>query len=81
MSYIFHILAIVTAALWGTTFASSKVLLNAGLSPAEIMTLRFVVAYVCLLPFKRGRWLCDNWKDELQMVLLGITGGALYFLL
>ena len=81
MSYIFHILAIVTAALWGTTFASSKVLLNAGLSPAEIMTLRFVVAYVCMLPFKRGRWLCDNWKDELQMVLLGITGGSLYFLL
>lgn len=81
MRYLFHILAIATAALWGTTFISSKVLLNEGLSPAEIMTLRFAVAYVCMLPFKRGKWLCDNWKDELQMVLLGITGGSLYFLL
>lgn len=81
MNYIFHILAIATAALWGTTFVSSKLLLNEGLSPAEIMTLRFVVAYVSILPFKRGKWLCDSWKDEFQMVVLGITGGSIYFLL
>ena len=81
MKYFYHILAIATAALWGTTFASSKVLLNEGLSPAEIMTLRFVVAYLCMLPFKRGKWLCDSWKDEVQMILLGVTGGSMYFLM
>lgn len=81
MNTFYHILAILTAALWGTTFISSKVLLNYGLSPAEIMVLRFALAYVCMLPFWRGKLLCDNWKDELLMALLGITGGSLYFLL
>lgn len=81
MKSIYHILAILTSALWGTTFISSKVLLNYGLSPAEIMMLRFVLAYLCLLPFKRGRWLCDSWRDEAQMMLLGVTGGSAYFLL
>lgn len=81
MGAVYHILAILTSALWGTTFISSKVLLNYGLSPAEIMVLRFALAYLCMLPFWRGKLLCDNWKDELQMALLGITGGSAYFLL
>lgn len=81
MNSIYHLFAILTAALWGTTFVSSKILLDEGLSPAEIMTLRFAIAYVCLLPFVRGKILCDNWKDELLMGLLGITGGSMYFLL
>lgn len=78
---IYHIIAIVTAAIWGTTFISSKILLERGLQPAEIMILRFVIAYVCMLPFWRGRLFADNWRDELQMVVLGITGGSMYFLL
>lgn len=78
---IYHIIAIVTAAIWGTTFISSKILLERGLQPAEIMILRFVIAYLCMLPFWRGRLFADNWRDELQMVILGITGGSMYFLL
>ena len=81
MKSIYHILAIVTSALWGTTFVSSKILLDEGLSPAEIMTLRFIIAYICMLPFFRGKLFCDNWKDELMMIILGITGGSMYFLL
>lgn len=81
MKSIYHIIAIATAALWGTTFVSSKILLEEGLSPAEIMTLRFAIAYIFMLPFVRGKWICDSWKDELQMMLLGITGGSMYFLL
>ena len=77
----YHITAALTAAVWGTTFISSKLLLDEGLSPAAIMTLRFALAYVCMLPFLRGRIFADNWRDELQMALLGITGGSLYFLL
>ena len=81
MAHIYHILAILTSAVWGTTFISSKLLLQEGLSPAAIMILRFVLAYVLMLPFVKGKWLCKSLKDELLMVLLGISGGSLYFLL
>lgn len=81
MAHIYHILAIITSAIWGTTFISSKLLLLEGLSPAAIMILRFVLAYVLMLPFVKGKWFCKSLKDELLMVLLGISGGSLYFLL
>ena len=81
MAHIYHILAIITSAIWGTTFISSKLLLQEGLSPAAIMILRFVLAYVLMLPFVKGKWFCKSLKDELLMVLLGISGGSLYFLL
>ena len=81
MQKLCHILAIVTSAIWGTTFISSKFLLLEGLSPAAIMVLRFVVAYLLMLPFVRGEWFCRSVKDELKMVALGITGGSAYFLL
>jgi drug/metabolite transporter (DMT)-like permease len=55
-----------------------------GLSPAQIFTLRFIIAYVLLTGFSlwRGRhkWLSDNWRDELTMMALGLTGGSMYFL-
>ena len=81
MAHIYHILAILTSAIWGTTFISSKLLLQEGLSPAAIMILRFVLAYVLMLPFVKGKLFCKSLKDELLMVLLGISGGSLYFLL
>ena len=45
------------------------------------MAIRFVIAYICMLPFWRGGIFCKSWKDELLMVVLGITGGSMYFLL
>ena len=74
-----------------------------GLSPAQIFTFRFFIAYILLLAFaflrdkvtssppesggargglnKRSfRLFCKSIQDELLMVLLGITGGSLYFL-
>lgn len=71
-------------AVWGTTFVWTKLLIINGLSPAQIFTLRFIIAYVLLTGFSmwRGRhkWLSDNWRDELTMVALGLTGGSMYFL-
>ena len=71
-------------AIWGNTFVFTKLLLQNGLSPAQIFTLRFIIAYVLLLAFaltkRRFRLFCDNWRDELLMVVLGITGGSVYFL-
>ena len=78
-----HIVAFLTVAVWGSTFVFTKLLLQAGLSPAQIFTLRFIIAYVLLLAYsmsRQHRWLCSSWKDELLMVALGITGGSLYFL-
>lgn len=78
---IYHLAAIFTAIVWGSTFISSKILLNYGLTPATIMAIRFIIAYICMLPFWRGGLFCKSVKDELMMVVLGITGGSLYFLL
>ena len=78
---IYHIIAIFTAIVWGATFVSSKVLLEAGFTPSLIMVIRFSMAYLCLLPFWRGKLFCDNACDELMMLLLGVSGGSLYFLL
>lgn len=79
-----HLIAIVTVIIWGSTFVFTKLLLLAGLSPAQIFTLRFVIAYVLLLLFSLSRsthrWCCRSWRGELLMVALGVTGGSLYFL-
>ena len=76
--------AFLTVAIWGTTFVWTKLLIINGLSPAQIFTLRFVIAYVLLLGFSlwRGRhkWFSDRWRDELTMLGLGLTGGSMYFL-
>jgi drug/metabolite transporter (DMT)-like permease len=76
----FHAIAIVTSIVWGTTFVSSKVLINNGLTPAEILLMRFVLAYVCILPMAMRRLFAKTWKDELLLVLLGMAGGSVYFL-
>ena len=80
----YHFVAFVTVAIWGSTFVFTKMLLQNGLSPAQIFTLRFIIAYVLLLAFaltkRRFRLFSDNWRDELLMVVLGITGGSVYFL-
>lgn len=76
----YHLVAFVTVAIWGTTFVSTKVLMLNGLSPAQIFTLRFSIAYVLMLTFNHRRLFADSWKDEVKMALLGITGGSLYFL-
>lgn len=82
--YLWHIIAIAVVIVWGVTFVSSKVLLAEGLGPAEILVLRFIIAYICMLPFsfgKRGKLFADNLLDELLLAALGITGGSMYFLL
>ena len=71
---LFHLLAVVTVAIWGTTFVSTKVLLLHGLPPAEIFLLRFVQAYVCLALLYRRRWFV-GWRDEGLMLVAGMTGG------
>lgn len=76
----YHLIALLTIIIWSNTFVSSKILLHNGLSPAEIFAIRFALAYVAIIPFTHSKLWCDNLKDELLMLVLGATGGALYFL-
>ncbi len=79
-TWLYHLTAFITVAIWGCTFVSTKVLMINGLSPAHIFTLRFLIAYVMMLALYHSKLWADSWRDELKMVLLGITGGSLYFL-
>lgn len=76
---LYHLLALATVGIWGLTFISTRVLLNHGFNPQEIFLLRFVIAYVGIWFFSPRRLWCDNWKDEALALVLGITGGSLYF--
>lgn len=85
---IYHIIAFVTVAIWGSTFISTKLLIHAGLAPDQIFVFRFLIAYVLMLGIsffgkkkdEWRRWWSHSWKDEAIMLLLGITGGSAYFL-
>lgn len=80
----YHFVAFLTVAIWGSTFVFTKILLQHGLSPAQIFTLRFIIAYVLMvtgsLMTRRFKLFATSWRDEALMLLLGITGGSLYFL-
>ena len=81
--YLYHLVAFVVIAIWGSTFVFTKLLLLGGLTAAQIFILRFIIAYALLLGYclVRGiRWVADSWRDELLMAALGVTGGSLYFL-
>ena len=75
-----HIFAIFTVIVWGSCFVLTKNLLAIGLTPLQITPLRMALAYVTLLVM-RPKFLRLPWKDELMFILIGITGGSLYFYL
>ncbi len=75
----YHLLAIGIIAIWGVTFINTKFLILNGLNPQEIFLLRFIIAYLGVWSFSPRKLFTDNWHDELTMVLLGISGGSLYF--
>lgn len=75
-----HMTALLTILIWGTTFISTKVLLD-DFEPFDILLLRFAIGYVALLavhprmvPFRRIR-------EELLFAGAGLCGVTLYFLL
>lgn len=80
-SVFFHVVAVLTVGVWGTTFIATKILLNHGLNPASVFFYRFLLAYILMLWVGRKEpWFADNWRDELKAVGLGLGGGSLYFL-
>lgn len=90
--FLSHLTAIAVMAVWGATFVSTKVLLAHGLAPSWIFFIRFSIAYLgmwvlCLRnPVKeqgnvnRLALFPGGVRHELVFLLLGISGGSLYFL-
>ena len=81
--FLYHIVALLVASIWGSTFIFTKLLLLGGMTAAQIFVLRFAIAYVLLLAYslyKGGRLFACSWRHELLMAMLGVVGGSLYFL-
>lgn len=76
---LWHLLAVGVVAVWGTTFVNTKILYNSGLTPSEIFFLRFLIAYVAIWFISPRKLFTNSWRDEGTMLLLGITGGSLFF--
>lgn len=79
-SSFYHLIAFLTVAVWGTTFISTKLLIENGLSPHEIFFLRFLIAYIGCWFIAPKRLMANSVKDELLLLLAGMTGGSVYFI-
>ncbi len=75
-----HLAALVTVIIWGTTFISTKVLLES-FSPVEILFFRFVLGLVALWVAHPRRMRGTTWKQEGMFALAGLCGVCLYYLL
>ena len=71
--------ALLTVLIWGTTFVSTKVLLEAFL-PIEILFFRFVLGFLALLVISPHFLKVDSLKRELVYAAAGLTGVCLYYL-
>ncbi|MDR2475792.1 MAG: DMT family transporter [Bacteroidales bacterium] len=76
----YHLLALFTTIVWGTTFVSTKVLLQHGLTPATIFFYRSLAAWLIIWVVSPKRLWANSLKDEFMFLLLGLTGGSVYFL-
>ena len=75
-----HLIAVLTVAVWGTTYISTKILLRA-FSPAEILITRFVLGYLFLWLLHPKTEKVTDKKHELLFFGAGLSGMTLYYLL
>ena len=79
-SFLGHFLAIFTIVVWGSTFSATKALLE-DFAPAEILFIRFALAYM-FLALLCHKSIAFEWsKKELLFIGAGLSGSCLYFLL
>jgi len=76
---LWHLIAIAVIGVWGTTFISTKVLINNGLAPAQIFFIRFTIAYLGIWFISYKKLFAANFLDEFKLIVLGVAGGTLYF--
>jgi Permeases of the drug/metabolite transporter (DMT) superfamily len=75
-----HIAALVTILLWGTTYVSTKVLLEE-FSPIEILFTRFLIGFLVLSLVFPSRLRLKNRREVYLFIAAGISGITLYYLL
>lgn len=75
-----HLAALGTVLIWGTTFVSTKVLLQ-DFMPVTVLFSRFVIGYAILWCLKPQFLPLSGWRKEFLFAGAGLTGVTLYFLL
>ena len=75
-----HLAALFTVLVWGTTFISTKVLLE-DLQPVEILFARFVMGFLALLLVYPRRLKGLSLRQEVTFAAAGLCGVCLYYLL
>ena len=75
-----HLAALLTIAIWGTTFISTKVLLE-DFQPVEILFIRFLMGYLALWIACPRRLRGVTGRQEGLFALAGLCGVCLYYLL
>ena len=76
----YHLIALFTVGVWGITFVSTKVLLQA-FSPLWILCIRFIIGFVALCILRPHILKLANARHELLFAAAGFTGVAAYYLL
>lgn len=74
-----HLAAIITIIIWGTTFISTKVLLQ-NFNPIEILFFRFIIGFLTLILIYPKKLKTTGLKQELYFISAGLCGVTLYFL-
>ena len=77
---LFHLGALFTVSVWGMSFVSTAVLLGYGLGPVEIYIYRFALAYLIMLLIDHRQLRAHSWRDELSLLLCGLTSGSIYYI-
>lgn len=75
-----HLFALTAVTVWGFTFIASKVLLDQGAGPYEILALRFGFAWIFLSILCPKGIKFVSLKQEAPFAVCGFFGTALYFL-
>ncbi|MBU8583758.1 DMT family transporter [Bacillus paralicheniformis] len=75
-----HLAAVITIIIWGTTFVSTKVLLE-DFAPVDILFYRFLIGLIVLIMVHPHVLTFRSWKQEALFAGAGLCGVTLYFLL
>lgn len=75
-----HCLALLTILLWGTTFVSTKILLQHDLSPVEILVVRFLLGTAFLMILFPKPLMGTTARQEAYFAAAGLCGITLYYL-
>ncbi|MBZ5216516.1 DMT family transporter [Bacillus paralicheniformis] len=75
-----HLAAVITIIIWGTTFVSTKVLLE-DFAPVDILFYRFLIGLIVLIMVHPHVLTFRSWRQEALFAGAGLCGVTLYFLL